>query len=444
MSVDDSGKTKRMAGLALWILGMLFGLLVCFYAFVLSPLSMRNPADYYLGEIIGFMFAFIPAVTVYIWVPRIIDRFEPEPWWTLAMAFFWGAIGAMGFAYVINTVMSVVGGEIGFAIGGRSGANLGSQVLGASISAPFVEEAMKGSFVLGMFLFLRSEFDGPVDGVIYGMFAALGFAMTENMLYYSRALADSHGGSAFAFQFLLRGVLKPWGHPFYTAITGLGLGIARETHKPWLKWAAPIGCYFLAVMFHSGWNSASLVAGAVGVPEMVSLFLMLGLYFMIMLCFMGLVIGLVVREGKILRANLRDEVLIGNLTQGEVDLVCSPIGRIKARMQKGGAGVEFLITAARLGMMKWHLAAAMQGQKMTMSGAEIVPLRQKLAALKKQMGSNLALSPHFPSTAERPELGSRACAPRSARSPRSSRSLRFPRPPPPSTCPSRRASSTMA
>lgn len=387
---SDSRKTLKYVGLALWIIGILFGLLVCFYAFVLSPLGRRNPADYFIGEVIGFFFAFIPAVTVYIWVPRIIDRFEPEPWWSLAMAFIWGAIGAMGVAFTINTIMSIIGGGIGYAVGGRSGAQLGEHIFGASISAPIVEEGMKASFVLGMFLFMKSEFDGPVDGVVYAIFAALGFAMTENMLYYSNALAGSGGGGAFAFQFLLRGVFKPWGHPFYTAITGLGIGIARETNKTWLKWLAPIGCYCIAVLFHMGWNSAGLVASAVGMPQLLSTFLMLGLYFVIMLCFLALVIGLVVREARILRANLRDEVLLGNMTQGELDLLCSPIGRIKARMAKGGNGVEFLVTAAKLGMMKWHLARAMEGKKMTMSGAEIVPLRQKLGELKRAMGANLA------------------------------------------------------
>jgi RsiW-degrading membrane proteinase PrsW (M82 family) len=391
----DDGTEKRAllkkAGLALWAIGILYGILVCFYAFVLSPLGTRNPGAHFFGEFIGFFFAFIPAITVYIWVPRIIDRFEPEPWWTLAMAFFWGAIGAMGVAYTINTIMGIIGGEVGFAMGGRKAAELGSQILGASISAPIVEEGMKASFVLGMFLFLKNEFDGPVDGVVYAIFAALGFAMTENMLYYSRAIADSNGGGAFAYQFMLRGILKPWGHPFYTAITGLGIGIARETNKTWLKWVAPIGCYCVAVLFHMGWNTAGLVAGAVGVSQLASTFLMLFLYFLIMLCFLGLVVGLVVREARILRKNLADEVLLGNMTQGELDLLCSPIGRIKARMSKGGAGVDFLIAAAKLGMMKWHMVRAMEGKKMTMSAAEIVPLRQQMAQLKRQMGSNLAL-----------------------------------------------------
>ena len=35
---------------------------------------------------------------LYLPVPSVLDRFDPEPWWCLAMAFFWGAIVATGVA----------------------------------------------------------------------------------------------------------------------------------------------------------------------------------------------------------------------------------------------------------------------------------------------------------------------------------------------------------
>src|SRR5690606_34496391 len=98
-----------------------------------------------------------------------------------AMAFLWGALAAAGFSGLINTVM----GGIGEAVAGKGGGDF----VGAVISAPLVEESFKGMAVLGMFWFMRREFDGLVDGMIYGVFSALGFAMTENVLYYSNAIA---------------------------------------------------------------------------------------------------------------------------------------------------------------------------------------------------------------------------------------------------------------
>ena len=47
---------------------------------------------------------------------------------------------------------------------------------------------MKGMAVFGVFFFLKREFDGVVDGVIYATFAALGFAATENIIYYANAV----------------------------------------------------------------------------------------------------------------------------------------------------------------------------------------------------------------------------------------------------------------
>ena len=38
--------------------------------------------------------------------------------------------------------------------------------------------------MLGAFYFLRKEFDGVVDGIIYATFCALGFAAVENISYY--------------------------------------------------------------------------------------------------------------------------------------------------------------------------------------------------------------------------------------------------------------------
>ena len=64
------------------------------------------------------------------------------------------------------------------------------------VSAPLFEEAAKGAFVLGIMLFLRKEFDGVIDGVVYAGFVAAGFAFTENIYYFGRAFAEHGFGSA--------------------------------------------------------------------------------------------------------------------------------------------------------------------------------------------------------------------------------------------------------
>jgi protease PrsW len=367
----------RTLGAVLYTLGLLVGGGLLVVMFLVPPMFMRNGFDVYVSMAVAAMLAF-PACLVYLWVPVLIDRYDPEPWWCLALAFFWGAIPACGFSAVINTVNA----EIGGAIGGKEGA----EIVGAVISAPFVEEGFKGLAVLGMFWFLRREFDGVVDGVIYATFTALGFAAVENVIYYSRA--SMKGGIAgLTATFIIRGIIAPWGHPLYTSMTGIGIGIARETNNTVLKFVAPIGGYLFAVMLHAIWNGSATFGPMMFGNDFIVIFLILLLgWFVFVFAFGVIVVLLVRREGKIIRQHLQDEVLLGNMSQWELDLVCSPFGRMKALMGKGGmSGRRFVDAASRLGLSKWHAARAMKGQKRTISMDFIVPLRQELHKLRQEI-----------------------------------------------------------
>src|SRR6516162_236439 len=230
----DPEKNRRIVGAVIYSLLMFGGFVALIFFFLVMPLASDDPGGEYLSMGIGALCA-LPMLFLYIWIPRLIDRYDPEPWWALALVLGWGAIAACGVACTINT-----GVEVGAAaLGGKDFA----EVAGACISAPIVEEGMKGLGVLGVFYFLRREFDGVVDGVIYATFAALGFAAVENVIYYSNAMRADPQGDALAVTFVLRGVLSPWGHPLYTSMTGIGFGISRETEQTWLKWLAPIGGY---------------------------------------------------------------------------------------------------------------------------------------------------------------------------------------------------------
>jgi hypothetical protein len=236
--------------------------------------------------------------------------------------------------------------------------------------------------ILGMFWFMRREFDGVVDGVIYGTFSALGFAMTENAMYYAMGLGQG-GIEGLGVQVVLRGVLKPWGHPLYTALTGIGVGLARESPKLAVKLLAPPGFYLLAVTLHATWNTSGTLGAVIGVPL---IFVMLPLYFVIMLVFLGIVIWLVAREGRALRASLEDEVHMGNLSPAELGLICSPFGRLRARFGRGRNAAKIVLVGTRLGMAKWHLARAARAKVGTLSIDAIVPLRQELIRLKQAQG----------------------------------------------------------
>lgn len=365
----DPEQSRKIIGGILYALGMLAGGLLLLIVFIL-PAFASNDAGTELGAmVVGALFA-LPLLFVYLWVPWIVDRYDPEPWWCLLLALAWGAIAACGFSALVNTAVHLTGN----AVGGKDFGN----VLGACVSAPIVEEATKGMAVFGIYFFLRREFDGVVDGVIYATFAALGFAAVENIIYYSNAAREG-GGGALVGTVVVRGILAPWGHPLYTSMTGLGFGVARETNKTWLKWIAPLAGYGFAAFLHSVWNTAATLSNAL-------VLVMLPLWFLFVFGFFGLVIWLVKRKGKIIRDHLRDEVLMGNLTPWELELISSPWGRIKATFSYGGsAGRKFIDAAARLALSKWHTGRATQGRKLTISADFIVPLRQDLSRLRAEV-----------------------------------------------------------
>jgi RsiW-degrading membrane proteinase PrsW (M82 family) len=371
----DPERSRRVVGAVVYGLFMLGGAAALVFLFLLTPLASDDPGSEYAAMGVGALCA-LPPLAIYLWIPRLIDRFDPEPWWALALVLGWGAIAACGVAATVNTGVEMI-------VSALAGHDV-AEIVGACVSAPIVEEGMKGLAVFGVFYFLRREFDGVVDGVIYATFAALGFAAVENIIYYGAAAKADAGGDALAATFVLRGILAPWGHPLYTSMTGIGFGISRETNKTWLKWLAPLGGYCAAMFLHCVWNTAATLSGFL-------MILMLPLWFLFVASFLGILIWLVVRKGRIIRAHLQDEVLIGNLTPDELDLVCSPVGGIRATFAWGGApGRRFVRTAARLGLSKWHAGRAAAGRKVTVSADWIVPLRHELFELRNAMSRALS------------------------------------------------------
>ncbi|HRI62991.1 MAG TPA: PrsW family glutamic-type intramembrane protease [Polyangium sp.] len=364
----DPDKRRRTLAFGLWGGAILVGI-VLNILFTLAEIAFSKAPGRMLSAVItGAIFAFLP-LGFYLFIPMVIDRYDPEPWWTLAMAFFWGAIVATGFAGMINTGVHIVSAGI---FGPKAG-----NFITTVISAPLSEEFFKGLAILGMFFFLRREFDGIVDGIIYATFCALGFAAVENVSYYARAeMANQLVGT-----FFLRGILAPWGHPLYTSMTGIGFGIARESSEGWVRVMAPIGGFFIGVFLHALWNFVPTV-----IPD--AFFIMLLFWFLFVMIFFVILIVLVRRKGNIIGQYLRDEVLMGNMTQQEVDLVTSPFGRLSCTFGwQGAEGRAFIGAASRLALSKWHTARAMKGQKRTISADFIGPLRQEIARLRAQLNA---------------------------------------------------------
>jgi protease PrsW len=171
-------------------------------------------------------------------------------------------------------------------------------------------------------------------------------------------------------------VLSPWVHPLYTSMTGIGFGIARESSRAWVRMLAPLGGLACGIVLHAIWNLVPTVLPKAFFPS-------LALWFVFVFGFFAMLCVLVVRKGRVIREHLRDEVAMGNLSAEEVDLICSPIGRLKSTMSwRGKPGRDFINAGARLALSKWHTARAMRGRTRTLSADFIVPLRHELARLR--------------------------------------------------------------
>ncbi|MGH3870536.1 MAG: PrsW family intramembrane metalloprotease [Pseudonocardiaceae bacterium] len=295
-----------------WVLRPVLGLV----ALVIPALIMLGVISTGIGAaavLVGAMAAVVPVVAVvaaFLWV----DRWEPEPSRLLLAAFLWGAgVCALGAA-VVNDTAAVLGEQVL----GHGGGDL----VGAVISAPIVEEAFKGAFLVGLARLRRREFDGVVDGIVYAGLVAAGFAFTENILYFGRAFATDglvgEAGSVITV-FMLRGVLSPFAHPVFTVLTGIAVGLAVRRRSLVGRAALPLVGYAAAVALHGLWNAS---AGLGFLPAF---------YVVIMVPLFGGLLALVVwqrrREQRVVAAQLPGFAGAGWIAPSEVPLLASLAGR---------------------------------------------------------------------------------------------------------------------
>ncbi|HSH40096.1 MAG TPA: PrsW family intramembrane metalloprotease, partial [Chthoniobacterales bacterium] len=295
--VKPAAPTKWLAATAATLAAVLMGLLT---------LLLLGSETGLVGLLVGMVMAVLP-LPIYMLLALWIDRFEKEPVWMLVAAFLWGATVSVFFAFILNTAFGVAAASV---VGTH--ADMATSVL----SAPFVEELAKGFALFIFYLWKRDEFDNVLDGIIYAAMVGLGFAMTENILYYGNALASGGLGASIG-SFIIRGVVSPFAHPLFTSMTGIGLGLARQARagSP-MKFFGPVVGLSLAMFLHFLWNfSASFGA----------MFFLA--YVVIMVpAFFGLITLVVIslrKEGRIIREHLLPELRSGLLPEPEYQALCT-------------------------------------------------------------------------------------------------------------------------
>jgi protease PrsW len=252
----------------------------------------------------------IPVAFALLW----LDRWEPEPPGYLLAAFAWGATVAALVAVFVNTAFNLL---LRVAYDGPT-----SDAITAVVVAPVVEEVAKGAFVIGFWLAHRREFDGIIDGIVLAGFSALGFAFTENILYFGRAFIDGIAASgaveaglvSSVATFVVRGILSPFAHPLFTAMTGFGVAIAAASYRRGRQVLAILAGLAAAILLHATWNFSAALGEA-----------FLFVYPLFMVPVFGLAVWLAtwsrLREGHLLARHLPAYVAAGWLAPHEVRLL---------------------------------------------------------------------------------------------------------------------------
>jgi RsiW-degrading membrane proteinase PrsW (M82 family) len=301
--------TPRISAIRL-VLAIFAGLIALFLGLLVLLLIGIETGP--VALLLGLLTATLP-VPIYVALVLWIDRYEAEPLWMLTTAFFWGALFATFFAFLFNT------GSAGI-VSYLSNAKAGEE-FAAVISAPIVEEAGKAFILFIFFFWKKDEFDGVVDGIVYASLAALGFAMTENILYYGRAALG--GGGSLTATLIIRGFFAPFSHPLFTSLTGIGLGLARQSNNLAVKFLTPVVGLLMAIFMHSIWNGSAVFGGG---------WLFVLIYIVVMIpafIIMLVVIGFALRrEGQVVREHLVIDLDRGFLTAEEYKELGSIVGRM--------------------------------------------------------------------------------------------------------------------
>lgn len=160
-----------------------------------------------------FITAITPGMAIALFF-YLFDRHDREPIKMLLKVFFMGVIVVIPTIIIENFLSSIniFGGLIGVAFT-------------AFIVAGFTEEYMKRTVVLKT-VYFNPVFNEKLDGIVYCVFVALGFATIENIMYVVFRFSDVEGIG------LYRAVLSVPAHMLFAVTMGYYLSLAKFAMTP--------------------------------------------------------------------------------------------------------------------------------------------------------------------------------------------------------------------
>jgi len=277
-----------------------------------------------------------------------LDLYEREPVSVAIAAFLWGAFAATALALDAGGWDEVLANLTtpGFALR-----------WGPSLTAPVIEEFLKGAGLVLLYLIVRDEVDDMMDGFVYGALCGLGFAVVEDVVYFMAGFGGTPSGvlEGFYVRVVSSGL---YGHVLYTGLVGMAIGLLVTRRDPTpMRDRVPLaaGIIVLAVLGHAVWN-APVLALAPSPPVHGAAWLL----YPVDLAVKGLPLLLFVivalrlarnRERRWLDGALSAEVGLGGVTADELAVLRVPSQRRAAvramRARAGGAAGRLLARLQR-------------------------------------------------------------------------------------------------
>lgn len=210
------------------------------------------------------------APTAAVWSAFFIlfDRIRPNRILLWLLAFGWGSCLAIYTSLVANSwvadLLSVSAGAGDPAAASRP----------AVFAAPFVEEASKATILFLLAVLVRHRIVTMMQAICLAGLSAVGFAFTENIVYYARAmiygsLTIGTGDVEEQVKQLvyLRGFLTSFGHPTFTMFIGIGIVVGLRHRSKVVRILAPLTGFFAAAFGHMLFNGMSSVGALTGTGQ---------------------------------------------------------------------------------------------------------------------------------------------------------------------------------
>ena len=260
-----------------------------------NPSAIRQAAWYATSTLAFWIVVFLAA-----------DRFRPQRWVVWFLSLGWGASVATYVSYLVNSwaaMQMAVTGNFDPATSARA----------AIFVAPFVEEAAKATVLFWLAILARYRFVSKVSLIVMGGLSAAGFAFTENIIYYARAIVYSSqnievgdADAAIAELVWLRGFWTAFGHPLFTMMTAIGVAVALRTHSKVVRVLAPLAGYGVAALLHMIYNSQATLTWGQG-QQLIYFLVAVPMVFSAVMY----VVRQVLKQGQLIRVRLTDYVQMG-------------------------------------------------------------------------------------------------------------------------------------